>query len=111
VASRLLTEWLSDDFDLDDERLAESVELLLSVAVAVSVSDLLALRLADFVLELVFENDLSDEAEASREADLSLDLLSEASSEADWSCDLLAETSSEADLSLDLLDEASNEAD
>jgi len=111
LASRLVTEWLSYDFDLEAERLVESVELLLSVATAVSVVDLLASRLADLLLELVFDRDLSDEAVTSSEADLSLVLLEAASSEADWSCDLLAEASSEADLSLVLLAEASSEAD
>jgi hypothetical protein len=80
--SRDLTLWSEYDFESDFERLAESVELLLFVAAAVSVVELEVLRLADLVLELAMLSDWSDEVVALSEADLSLDLLAEASSEA-----------------------------
>jgi hypothetical protein len=105
-----LTLWSEYDFESDFERLAESVELLLFVAAAVSVVELEVLRLADLVLELAMLSDWSDEVVALSEADLSLDLLADASREADWLLDLLTEASREADLSLDLLAEASSEA-
>jgi len=73
---------LEYDFESDFERLVESDSLLLSVATALSVVVVLAVRLADLLLESVNDKDLLDEAEASREADLLLDLLAEASSEA-----------------------------
>jgi len=71
----------------------------------------LAVRLADLLLESVNDKDLLDEAEASREADLLLDLLDAASREADWLADLLDEASSAACWLLDLLAAASREAD
>jgi len=102
---------LEYDFESDFERLVESDSLLLSVATALSVVVVLAVRLADLLLESVNDKDLLDEAEASREADLLLDLLDAASREADWLADLLDEASSAACWLLDLLAAASREAD
>jgi len=102
VASRDLTVWLLYDFDLDAERLAESDELLLSTAVAVSVVVRLASRLADLLLDLLVLRDLSEEALTSSEADLSDDLLDEASRDAVVDLEALADRlASAAELLLD----------
>ena len=77
-------------------RLAERVELLWSVATAVSVEDLLAVRLADLLLASDAEKALFDEAEAFSESEWLLDLAAEAFSEADWLCELLSEAFREA---------------
>lgn len=74
--------WLLYDFDLEVERLVERLELLLSVAVALSVVVRLALRFDDLLLDLLVLRDWSEEALVSSEADLSDDLLDEASRDA-----------------------------